>query len=47
MFEETTQATAAQEDEEQQNHKSEPDEISGHSDARVPVPSELSQVDEP
>ena len=47
MFEETTQATAAQEEEQQQLHQTGPDEIGGYSDARVPVPSELSQVGEP
>ncbi len=47
MFEETTQATAAQEKEQQQYHKSEPEEVSGRSGARVPMSSELSHAREP
>jgi type IV pilus assembly protein PilC len=46
MFEETTQATAAQEEEQQQYHNSEREDIRGHSDARVPVSSELSHARE-
>ena len=44
MFEETTQATTAQEQEQQPYYKSEPEETGEPSNIRMPVSSELSQV---